>query len=93
MTSSITFVVARESEGGYTAVARIIVSGRKSSLFTDGDTESELKENILDATRGWADSLNIRLPDIYWKRLSGATEKLESKPRSYPSVPSQDTVN
>ncbi len=43
--SEIVFLVEDDPEGGYTARAL------GESIFTEGDTEEELKKNVLDALR------------------------------------------
>jgi hypothetical protein len=43
--SEILFLVEEDPEGGYTARAL------GESIFTEGDTEEELKDNVLDALR------------------------------------------
>ena len=43
--NEIVFLVEEDSEGGYTARAL------GQSIFTEGETEAELKENVIDALR------------------------------------------
>ena len=43
--SEIVFLVEDDPDGGYTARAL------GESIFTEGDTEDELKENVIDALR------------------------------------------
>ena len=49
--NEIIFMIEESPEGGYTA------EGLGHSIYTDGETESELKENILDAVKCHFDNI------------------------------------
>ncbi len=57
--SEIVFLVEEDAEGGYTARAL------GESIFTEGDTEEELKENVVDALRCHYDD-ESEIPRVIW---------------------------
>ncbi len=58
----IIFIVKESEEGGY------IASGLNDSIFTDGDTVSELKENVKDAVRCHFEDDNQKLIRLHMVR-------------------------